>query len=366
MNRKVMPITLLLLALVLIAGLAADQLWHWAHRNGEKPMNPSPECLKKAGPSFHERVDAERWIALFPLEPEREKARAFVLARQKELPSEYKTREDVERHIRIMSPQAESVNGPRELAVMEQLRAETDLSGLGLTPLCTDLFLWNLGEPPNRAFTKVGGLPFWPKERPWPLSEEGRPMIFLAQFNFADSRDLVGELPGDILLVFLSPSVDDFSMWPEKTDDVRFFWQDAQEGTELVGPGELPETPWAFAPCWGSIHRTYDLAGGEDLDEDVFFDEVWRLVVHEGTKVGGEPWWIQDEEELPGRYVCSLGFISPDGERPWDFLNFSRPFDEIKWPETDVPLSFPMFGDGGSMYIFADDEGNVSYSLQCY
>lgn len=36
--------------------------------------------------------------------------------------------------------------------------------------------------------SKIGGLPYWPKERPWPLGSEGQKLTFLAQVN-------LGELP---------------------------------------------------------------------------------------------------------------------------------------------------------------------------
>ena len=67
----------------------------------------------------------------------------------------------------------------------------------------TDIFLLNLGEPEQRAVTKVGGLPYRAAGKPWPIAQSGAPMTFLTQFCFVDSRDLVPPLPGDMLLVFI-------------------------------------------------------------------------------------------------------------------------------------------------------------------
>ena len=65
-----------------------------------------------------------------------------------------------------------------------------------------DIFIMADGEPNNRHATKIGGLPYRPARMEWPTSLDGTPMSFLAQIDFADSTDLVGELPGDVLLVF--------------------------------------------------------------------------------------------------------------------------------------------------------------------
>ena len=74
------------------------------------------------------------------------------------------------------------------------------------------------GEPTDRHVTKIGGLPYRPAKMPWPTGQDGTPMSFLAQINFANSKDLVGELPGDVLLVF-TPDSDGF------IESLSFEWQ---------------------------------------------------------------------------------------------------------------------------------------------
>lgn len=44
----------------------------------------------------------------------------------------------------------------------------------------------NPERPTSRWESKVGGLPYWPKEAPYPTAADGRPLFFLAQLNFAD------------------------------------------------------------------------------------------------------------------------------------------------------------------------------------
>jgi Domain of unknown function (DUF1963) len=95
----------------------------------------------------------------------------------------------------------EMVTSPYDLFAVETLRDRLDLRKGQALP--TDVFVFGKGEAPRRDGTKVSGLPYWPVGRAWPNDSEGVPYRFLAQFNFADSHDLVGDLPGEVLLVFV-------------------------------------------------------------------------------------------------------------------------------------------------------------------
>lgn len=342
--------------------------------NQKRPaMQKNISCLDKKNPAFHDPVDVERWRKEFPLEPERKKAREFVDARKKEDPDFYSSKKAMEDHVKLLSPKAGLITGPYELSVMDTLREEANLEEIGLPVVCADVFVWNFGEPENRSTTKTGGLPYWPKNRPWPTNPDREPLIFLAQFNFKDSTDLVGETPGDILLLFLDPSTDSFSLWPE--DKLSFFWQDVEDSPALVKPPDLPKQECGIAPCWGSLFRTHEWGDMYSLDEEVLF-EIQELLVYEATKIGGEPLFIQEEpENLPGRHLCTLASLNPgrDEEKPYPFINTERSFEELEadWDkgigvDTSVETGFAMFGDGGSLYIFMDEKGRLSYEVQCY
>ena len=119
------------------------------------------------------------------------------------MPNEYPSEAHVDRHIKLMQPGGEILVGPGSLAVNEQLRAEA-LAGSCYrgSRIATDVFVWARGEAPNPAMTKIGGVPYRPRSLPWPRDGEGRRIRFIAQLCFADSRDIVGDLPGDVLLIF--------------------------------------------------------------------------------------------------------------------------------------------------------------------
>jgi hypothetical protein len=69
-------------------------------------------------------------------------------------------------------------------------------------PVPVDVFVMSKGEPENRYATKIGGLPYRPRDLLWPCAPSGRPLAMIAQFNFTNSTDIIGKLPGDLLLVF--------------------------------------------------------------------------------------------------------------------------------------------------------------------
>ncbi len=96
----------------------------------------------------------------------------------------------------------EMITSPYDVYSVETLRNQLNLR-TGEAVL-TDLFVYCKGEPPKPDCTKVGGAPYWTGDRDWPVDKKKKPLRFLCQFNFVDSNDLVGPLPGDILLVFAS------------------------------------------------------------------------------------------------------------------------------------------------------------------
>jgi hypothetical protein len=84
----------------------------------------------------------------------------------------------------------------------------------------------------------------------------------------------------------------------------------------------------------------------------------------EGTKIGGRPRWIQGDENLEGRHLCTLGSIHPAREVPYPFLNQPEPYTwDTYFAETEGAL---MFGDVGMLYISIDESGQLDWTDQCY
>jgi hypothetical protein len=299
---------------------------------------------------IHQQLDIERWIHEFPLGKAREEARQFVEQRRQQDPKEYRNQKAVDDHIALMMPEGEIICSPYDIAVVEQLRREA-LAGKQVAGIPTDIFLFAKGEAPRRDLTKLGGLPYWPASEPWPRAEDGALLTFIGQISFIDSRDIVNSLPGDILL-FFAPSE---SEWLDPDDStVEFFWVSEGDNT-LITPEMVPQFEFAIPPSYGVIYRTVDYPGQDGLFNQ--FNGSDNIAVLEGFKIGGAPRWIQDEEDMPGNFLCDFGSLS-FGKTQYPFTNVSEPADPRQHHG-------PMWGDMGSLYVFLDGE-ETYLTIQCY
>jgi len=157
----------------------------------------------------------------------------------------------------------------QELATVDRLEARQHLQ-TGYVP--TDVFMMTYGEPPERSMTKIGGAPYWPSDHPWPTNWLGKPLRFVAQVNFTDSRDLFDSLPNDVLVLF------------EGAFGRREFWLPAGL-TDLIDPDDIPKTKRHYFPTYGAIQRLYD-PPLSDRPEIAPLSER----VNECIKIGGNPW----------------------------------------------------------------------------
>jgi hypothetical protein len=305
-----------------------------------------------------EVLDIERWKGVFPLRELRDEARASVLKTREEQPEAFPNDEAVEEWIRVRSPGGAIITGPADIAVVEQLRGEVpelaDHEGLA-----TDVFVWGLGEGPSREATRVGGTPYRPRGLEWPVGPTGTPMAFVAQICFADSRDLLeeqfmGNLPGDVLLLFLPEDYWDEDELPFHTE-----WYDLGL-KDLVSPEDVPEPPFPLQPCYGVRHRTADYPSALNLFEERY-NQPWSVAILEGTKIGGAAWWIQGEEELEGEYLLTLGSLGVSAFQPWPWLNQEAPFDSWTGPE-----DLMQWGDAGTVYFSLDEDGELHWVEQGY
>lgn len=321
---------------------------------------------------IHEVVDIERWKRTFPLEAARRRARDVV----RENPDRWLRggqagfRDDgdyVHQVWQLYAP----LSSPFQLALFEQLRDERLLGGSGsavpahqlplldgmdmkAVPLYpevervpTDVFLYGRGEPARREVTKIGGLPYWPARRPRPHTRAGSPMTFVFQFCFADSRDIVGDLPGDVLLYFSEDILVDWD------DDGRslFEWMTLGE-TDLIEPGALPETPWKITPVYGAIYRTYDYPKFYEDQEGLYW-----LGALNGTKIGGQPFWIQWPHDEP--VLCTCGSVAPRQGVAFPYVN-------VEGSLTAEDEGMLAWGDWGNFYVFRPDGGRVWGIWDCY
>ncbi|GMU80710.1 MAG: hypothetical protein AMXMBFR47_05810 [Planctomycetota bacterium] len=249
----------------------------------------------------------------------------------------------------------EHITSPYDMFAIEEMRAR----GVGCVgrAVPTDVFIMGKGEPARRDMTKVGGLPYWPVDRPWPRNGDD-PLRFLAQFNFADSTDLVGELPGAVLAVFV-----------EAGDD--FFWKPPH--FEWLPPGLDPVRTIepdrvASNPFFGCIHRTVDyFFCPESEDPNEWGPDVFRPMVLQAIKIGGVGSSVQGEDPPPGRFLCQLNSIQAACEVPYPWANSPDSLDlGFTTPGIYHESNKMMLGDMGVLAIYMDDDGTLRSTDECY
>jgi hypothetical protein len=272
---------------------------------------------------------------------------------------------------------ADDITSPCDLCNVEWLRREMRDEFDWGEPVPVDIFVLSQGEPENRFATKIGGLPYRPADEPWPCSADGRSLALIAQFHFTNSRDIVGETPGDLLLVFGDDS-DGF------ISSFHFEWQDLGI-RNLITPAELPRDSMQIAPCFGNRCRMQSFPEAQLRTPwekpQCHGKEVWtyRLIPQfQATQIGRAPYIIQsngrspyDEDEssdvvMPSnvQHLCTIASVQPDAHQPYPWVNVPEPRNpEGKWNYGDNNL---MIGDVGCIYITIDEEGRLHIGEESY
>lgn len=231
-------------------------------------------------------------------------------------------------------------------------------------PVPVDVFVHSLGEPRNRFATKIGGLPYRPAKALWPETSEGRPMALIAQFNFANSRDIVGKLPGDLLLVFGDDS-------DGIVKALHFEWQNLGL-SDLVT--KLPKGTMAITPCFGNRCRTVSYPKAKPnfpIEDDPKYRRIevrsaYLLPQYQATQIGRAPFFIQDgDSELPGSPLCTISSVQPTSQKRYQWVNRPRPRSDDPKPYGSED-HFLMIGDLGCIYIFMDRAGKLHTDESCF
>ena len=302
---------------------------------------------------IHERLDLSYWKQIFSLAHLREEARGKPPSRQ---------------------PAANIISSPYDIAVVEQLREEAFVAFSEVRRVPTDVVLWSLGEPERREVTKIGGLPYREQGKPWPVASSGRPMTFVAQICFADSRDITPLLPGDLLLIFIE-GVDWTDGWEaephytflwgledDENSEVLFEWVSLHDHP-LVAEEAIPKVDWQLVPCYGMLHRTWDYPDANGLA----YPGVSRHIptVLEATKIGGVcPWsnvgWSLYALDETKHYLCTLSSLAQTSA-DFPFLNVPKTNDPRLETLRRSEREFLLMGDVGFINLFLGPDGTLRW-----
>lgn len=239
-------------------------------------------------------------------------------------------------------------------------------------PVPCDLFVWGTGQAPDQRLTRIGGTPWLSKSTPWPTIN-GVVTSFLCQFDFRDSRDLVGNLPGDLLLVFVA---DEYAVHRGEVEKMRFVWVSADE-TEIVGFADvpMPTHPFEHVQAWGVRYRGVDLPNtwerayevDEEHKEKNSFVSFWKLPVLWATKIGGVPHHSQENQDyVPAGYLCQLVSIQARSHTSWPWVDQEAPLTNGFAKDGMYALENQlMIGDMGEISFYLRDDGSISIESAC-
>jgi hypothetical protein len=262
-----------------------------------------------------------------------------------------------------------TATGPFGVAIDEQIRRAAGGSTVLGPTATTDLFVLGRGEPLRRDATKIGGLPFRPSGIAWPKKASGDRLVFLAQFQFKDSKDIVGELPGDVLLIFTTKE----HLYTKKPL-FHFEWFPSNI-SDLICQDELPKAPLLIVSCSGVRFRTVDY-----LDDQRALRGIQAAVVkhglrvqdhisnqlayrYHGIKIGGSPFWFNPTDaainSLQGSFLCSISHVCTTIGIPYPWINVPMPVAGPPRPE-DCLYWF----DGFVINFFLNKLGKIEWHFQ--
>lgn len=263
-----------------------------------------------------------------------------------------------------------NIGSASDLLGWENSRAKYGITAPDAVPC--DVFVWGIGEPPDRRLTRVGGVPWLPKSTPWPTFGN-TVATFLCQFDFRDSKDLHGQLagkslPGDLLLVFVAGK---HSALTGDEAELQFVWVSADEN-EVYTQDDVPAgaRSFDFVRAWGARFRSQDIpskwAKAYKIPKAAGSGRLWGLPVLWATKIGGVPYNSQENHRAPPPdYLCQLVSIQAS-DTSWPWIDHEQPLasdfgdDGIHGDKHRL-----MIGDMGELTLFLRADGTVTASSAC-
>jgi hypothetical protein len=233
----------------------------------------------------------------------------------------------------------------------------------------TDVFLFGIGEGPARAGTKVGGLPYLHRHDKWPTDAHGKPLPFMAQFNFTESRDIVGDsLHGDILLLFGVMPIEDY-----RNMGVTLVWKSLDETGELVELHDMPIRS-RFDAFFGVRWRTTSYSTYDQMEywQEASVSDIVYSCQPFATQIGPLPFAFgRNQEPFDGGHLCCLTPICPVTDGPFPFMNHAKPipsaggFGQYDFSvDEETGLCFPdlwmRWGDSPTLYVYRTAAGEFA------
>jgi hypothetical protein len=225
------------------------------------------------------------------------------------------------------------------------------------------IFTFSRQKPVDRMTTRIGGLPYWSREQPWPVCKAcGQPLIFLAQLDFRASQ-VRPTVHGDVLTFHgcsncVSWSSDDPGGGP-------LTWQGAIRSEHLVTEADVPPVPEEFqvGPFYGQPWNAIDYPtppeafGGWIAGES----STYLQFTLQGTKIGGYPPPIQQFQIPADSRGRAMRFLGTIGSVQGHVVDQS---DDLLNDRGDL-----LWGDMGCVYLWISTdatEPKMTWFIECY
>jgi uncharacterized protein YwqG len=235
-------------------------------------------------------------------------------------------------------------NSLQSKAVIEATVAEVlnRMSELALPAVALD---FQPGEPvPDRPVSSIGGMPSLPSDGDWPVDGKGKPLLFLAQLNFADLPKLDGYPTDGVMSFFVGADDLNGCDFPSR-NQIGFrtlYFDDPGRLRRIPNRADLEYDPFGKvlraegAPLTGEAMNMRPMAAcypfdelasaiykdlGKDADR-MLFDAVdsWKTA---SLYFGGHPDFTQQDfrykaaDRKYDRVLLQIGFIHKKG-REWE------------------------------------------------
>lgn len=178
--------------------------------------------------------------------------------------------------------------------------------------------------------SRVGGYPALPDDVDWPISNDGEPMVFLAQFSCGElATERYEGLPDEGLIsVFLN------TMDQEPSEARIFHYSLTRDMRRRQPPNSPSKEKMAYRPTFHAIttiprpdsveYSALDLDAGEKEAYNDLLDELDQCLDSSALQLGGHPPYRLEREDVPG---------VDDGN--WEFFLAVHDIEElfVSWPE---------------------------------
>lgn len=284
---------------------------------------------------MHPSVDFKHWANLFPLDSSKK-------------------------------ADGEIITSPAHLCKTELVRKRYEEKRSLGRAVPVDVFLWSVEPPVKPYLTKIGGVPHREATAPWP-TDGGKPFTFVAQFCFADSRDIVSDkIPNEVMLIFFKNAN---ALYQDNSIHVE--WSSIRLDSPVTA-NECPLPSFEVPKLSGHIYRTNEYPESLDVFEQARHDQSYLFSKTQSTKIGRETFFIQnDPRDSNHELLCALNSIHPTSYPPgakWPFIgletlpeDWNKPDDDYGWGKYRM-----MFADVGCMYFLIDRKGNVTWTWDSY